>query len=125
MTESEQRRFEMLLEQVLHEVRTVAEGRSALDAKMERFHKEAKEDHRVVMDLLKFSHDELDKKIDGVHDKLDKKIDGVRDELKEEIRAVDKRSGERDERLTAEIRAVDNKVDGHETRIATLEQKVA
>jgi len=34
MTESEQRHFEVLLEQVLHEVRTVAEGHSMPDSKL-------------------------------------------------------------------------------------------
>jgi len=96
MTEKEKQYFEIMLEQILHEVKTVAEGHCVLDEKLERFHKEAKEDHRLAMDLIKFSHDEL----------------------KEEIQSVDKK-------LTSEIRAVGQKVDGHEDRIRFLERKVA
>jgi len=100
MTESERQHFEVVLEQILHEVRTVAEGHGALDQKIERYHKEAREDHRTVMDLLKFSHAELDKKIDG-----------VRVELKEE--------------MAAGFKSVGSKVDGHEERIQLLERKAA
>ncbi len=103
MTEGEQRHFEVVLEQILHEVRTVAEGHSTLDGKMERFHKEAKEDHHTAMDLIKFSHDELNHKIDG-----------VRTELRETR-----------EELSTKIEAVGTKVDGHEDRIRFLERKAA
>jgi len=103
MTESEQRHFGVVLEQILHEVRVVAEGHSTLDEKMERFHEEAKEDHRTAMGLIKFSHDDLNKKIDG-----------VRSELRE-TRAD----------LSARIEAVGDKVEGHEERIVQLERKAA
>ncbi len=114
MTESEQRHFEVLLEQVLHEVKTVAEGHGALDEKMERFHKEAKEDHHLVMDLLKYSYDKLNNKIDGVRIELKEEIQGAREALKDTR-----------EELSAEIQAVGRKVDGHEERICFLERKVA
>jgi len=124
MTESEQRHFGVVLEQILHEVRVVAEGHSMLDEKMERFQGEAKEDHRTAMGLIKFSHDERNKKIDGVEKRLDVKIDGLRSELRE-TRAD----------LSAKIEAVGDKaclcvdarrqVEGHEERIVQLERKAA
>ena len=132
MTESEQRHFEVLLEQVLHEVKTVAEGHEALDEKMERFHKEAKEDHHLVMDLLKYSRDELKKEIQSVDHRSEERdarlaaeIQGVRIELKEEIQGVREELKDTREELSAEIQAVGRKVDGHESRIAFLERKVA
>jgi len=96
MTEKEKQYFEIMLEQILHEVKTIAEGHCVLDNKMERYHREAKADHQLSMDLIKHSHDVL----------------------KEEVQAVDRR-------LTTEIRAVGQKVDGHEDRIRFMERKVA
>ncbi len=125
MTEREQRHFEVALEQILHEVRTVAEGHSTLDGKMARFHKEAKEDHRTAMDLIKFSHDELNHKIDGVEKRLDAKLDGVRTGLKEDIQGVRTELRETREELSTKIDAVGTKVDGHEDRIRFLERKAA
>jgi hypothetical protein len=112
--------FEVMLEQILHEVKTVAEGHCILDEKLERFHKETKEDHQLAIDL-----------INHPHDVLKEEIQGVRTELKEEIHALDRK-------LTGEIRTVGDKVngkaregalgqkvDGHEDRIVVLERKVA
>jgi len=96
MTEKEKQYFEIMLEQILHEVKTVAEGHCALDEKLERFHKEAKEDHQLAMGLIKHSHDAL----------------------KEDIYALDTK-------LTSEIREVGSKVEGHEERIQFLERKAA
>ncbi len=70
MTEKEKQYFEIMLEQILHEVKTVAEGHCALDEKLDRFHKESKEDHRLAMDLIKYSHDELSAKIEDVGSKV-------------------------------------------------------
>jgi len=103
MTESEKRHLNVILEGISGKLNLVLEGHEALDEKIERYHREAKEDHRLVMDLLRFSHDELNKKIEG-----------VRAELKET----------RDE-LSAKIEAVGEKVEGHEERITCLEKKVA
>ena len=151
MTESEQRHFEVLLEQVLHEVRTVAEGHSALDEKMDRFHTEAKEDHRLAMQLIKFSHDELKKElqsvdhrseerdarlaaeIQGVRQELKGEIQGVREELKGEIQGVRQElkgeiqgvRQELKEEMVAGFKALGEKVDGHEERIVVLERKAA
>ena len=114
MTEREQQYFEVMLEQILHEVKTIAEGHSALDDKIERYHVESKADHQLSMDLIKFSHDELKEEIQGVRTELKEEIQGVRTELKET----------RNE-LSAKIEAVGAKVDGHEDRIRFLERKVA
>jgi hypothetical protein len=89
MTESEQKYFEVMLEQILHEVKTVAEGHGVLDEKIERFHKEAKANHRLAMDLIKFSHDELKSEIQGVDRKLTSEIRAVGDK----VNAVNGREG--------------------------------
>lgn len=99
--------FEVMLEQILHEVKTIAEGHCALDDKMERYHSESKENHKFSMELIQHSHDVLKEEIQG-----------VRTELKEEIQGVEKK-------LTSEIRTVGRQVDGHEDRIRFLERKVA
>jgi len=91
MTESEQRHFEVLLEQVLHEVKTVAEGHSALDEKMDRFHKEANEDHRLAMELIKFSHDELKKELQSVdHRSFNRLITAPRSETRRWLRSFNR-----------------------------------
>jgi len=96
MTESEKGSLKVLLEEMNDKFSLILEGHTALDGKMERFHQEAKEDHRLAMDLIKFSHDEL----------------------KEDILSV--REG-----LSVKIEDVGRKVDGHEERIRFLERKVA
>jgi len=140
MTEKEQRYLEVLMEEMNGKFSLVLEGHAALDEKMERFHKEAKEDHRLAMDLIKYSHDELKEDIQGVRTELKEDIQGVRTELKEEIQCVrtelkEDIQGVRtelkediqavDRNLTTEIRAVGQKVVGHEDRIRFLERKVA
>jgi len=107
MTEKEKQYLEILMEEMNGKFSLVLEGHAALDEKMERFHKDAKEDHRLAMDLIKYSHDELKEEIQS-----------VRTELKEEIQAVDRK-------LTSEIRDVGTKVESHEDRILFLERKVA
>jgi len=114
MTESEKRRLNVILEEMNGKLSLVLEGHAALDEKIERYHREAREDHRLVMDLLRFSHDELNKKIEGVEQRLDAKIDSLGKELKKTR-----------EELSAKMDVVGEKVEGHEERIATLERKVA
>jgi len=92
-----------MLEKILHEVETVAEGHCGLVDRMDRL--DAKLDRRA---------NELDDKISCVAEELKE----TRTELKEEIRAVDRR-------LTSEIRSVGAKVEGHEGRIRFLERKAA
>jgi len=107
MTESEEGSLKVLLEEMNDKFSLVIEGHTALDGKMERFHQETKEDHRLAMDLIKYSHDELSAKIDGVRTELKEEIQGVREDL------------------SAKIEDVGRKVDGHEERIRFLERKVA
>jgi len=142
MTESEQRHFEVVLEQILHEVKTIAEGHGALDEKIERFHKEAGKDHRLAMDLIKFSHDELNHKIEGVEHRLDAKIDSVHEELKEtreevkeikcdlketreEVKEIKCDLKETREEMSAGFKALGEKMEGHEDRMVVLERKAA
>ena len=117
MTEKEKQYFEVILEQILHGVKTVAEGRCVLDEKLERFHKESKEDHCLAMDLIKFSHDELKEEIQGVRTELRE----MRGELSAKIEAV----GDKVNGMDARDSALGYKVDGHEDRIQLLERKVA
>jgi len=114
MTESERRHFEVVLEQILHEVRTVAEGHEVLRNEIKTSHNELEEKINLNTSLIKHGVETLDARIDGVENRLSVRIDGVRDELRE-TREV----------LSAEIQAVGEKVDGHENRITRLEQKVA
>ncbi len=140
MTESERRYFEALLEDINGKLNLVLEGHDAIRKEFNAQLDEVREQQGLFMSLLKGSHDELKQDIQGVRTELKQDIQGVRTELKqdiqgvqtelkEEIQAVDRHSGERDAaleaRLTAEIRAVGDKVDGHEARIAELERKVA
>jgi len=118
MTEKEQRYIEILMEEMNGKFSLVLEGHAALEDKMERFHKEAKEDHHLAMDLIKFSHDELKEDIQGVRtelketkDELSAKIEAVRTELKDE--------------MAAGFNALGFKVEGHEDRIRFLERKTA
>ena len=54
MTESEQRHFEVLLEQVLHEVKTVAEGHEVLRNEIKVSHKELEDKIDLNVSLMKF-----------------------------------------------------------------------
>jgi len=114
MTESEKRHLNVILEDMSSKLNLVLEGHEALDGKMERYHQEAKEDHRTAMDLIKFSHDELNEKIDGVREELKEDIQGVREELKE-VR----------EEMAAGFKDLGDKLEGHEERIVGLERKAA
>jgi len=100
MIKSEQRHFEVLLEQVLHEVKTVAEGHEVLRNEIKASHKELEDKIDLNSSLMKFGFETLDAKIDG-----------VRTELREE--------------MSSGFKALGTKVDGHEDRIRFLERKVA
>ena len=80
----------VILEEMSGKLNLVLEGHEALDGKIERYHQEAKEDHRLTMDLVKYTHDEL----------------------KKELQSVDQRSEERDKNLAAEIQVVREKLKG-------------
>ena len=116
MTESEQRRFEVILEDISGKFGLVLEGHEAI-----------RKEFNGQLDALRKKQDLFESLLKSSHDSLT-----------QEIRTVDKRSEEWDAeleaRLTAEIRAVGEKaclcrhgrqVDGHEARISTLERKVA
>jgi uncharacterized protein YdcH (DUF465 family) len=103
MTNERQHRLEVILEDMNGKFDLLLEGHATLDRKIDRVHGEASENHRETMAMVK-----------TVHDTLDAKIDSVGDELKGEM-------GE----LKREVRAVGEKVDGHEARIRHLEKKVA
>jgi len=118
MTEKEKQYFEVMLEKILHEVKTIAEGHSVLDGKIERYHGEAKADHQLSMNLIQHSHEVLKEEIQGVRSELKEEIQSVRSELKEEIQSVSKK-------LSAKIDAAGSRVEGHEDRIRFLERKTA
>ncbi len=75
----EQRRFEVLLEQVRKELEIVAEGYVSLDQKMDRMAKE-----------LRGGQVGLDQKIDQVAHELSKKMDVGFAEVREAVRTVAK-----------------------------------
>ncbi len=125
MTKNEQRRFEVLLEQVLHEVKTVAEGHEVLRNEIKASHKELEDKIDLNASVMKCGFDTLNTKIDGVREELKEEIQGVRTELKAEIQGVRAELRETREELSAKIEAVGTKVDGHEDRIRFLERKAA
>jgi len=96
MTDKEQRYFEIMLEKILHEVETVAEGHCGLVDRMDR----------------------LDAKLDRRANELDDKISCVAEELKETRKELK-------EEMAAGFKSVGSKVDGHEDRIRFLERKTA
>ena len=91
--------FEIMLEKILHEVETVAEGHCGLVDRMDR----------------------LDAKLDRRANELDDKISCVAEELKETRKELKETRVD----LSARIEAVGNKVEGHEDRIRFLERKAA
>jgi len=82
---------EVLLEQVLHEVKTVAEGHEVLRNEIKVSHKELEEKIDLNASGMKFGFETLDAKIGGVRDELKETRDELketRDELKGEIQGV-------------------------------------
>ena len=110
MTNEQEHRLEVILEDMNGKFDLLLEGHASLDQKIDRVHDSAKDDHRESMAMIK-----------TVHDSLDEKIDSVRDELKGEMSELRGEMGE----LRGEVRAVGEKVDTHEGRITHLERKVA
>jgi len=96
MTDEQQHRLEVILEDMNGKFDLLLEGHATLDRKIDLNQAEAMEKHGEAIAMIR-----------TVHDSLDDKIDSVRDELK------------------AEIRSVGERVDGHEARIHGLEKKVA
>jgi len=125
MTESEQRYFEVLMEEMNGKFSLVLEGHDAIRKEFNGQLDDIREQQRLFISLLKSSHDELKEEIRGVDKRSEARDKALEVRLTAEIRGVDKRSEARDAALTAEIRAAGDKVDGHEERIAPLEKKAA
>jgi len=114
MTESERRHFEVLLEEINHSVKTIAEGHVGLVEGMDR----------------------LDAKLDRRANELDEKIGWVAESVQAASKASEERDAVLEARLTAriedvrkdlrrDIMRVGEKVEGHEERISALERKAA
>jgi len=100
MTASERKHFEVLLEQILHEVKVVAEGHATLEHMIHEHRTETQQDKRELQALIQTSHDSLDAKIN-------KASTDLRDEM------------------AAGFKVLGEKVEGHEDRIRFLERKAA
>ncbi len=110
--------FEVLLEQVLHEVKTVAEGHEVLRNEIKASHKELEDKIDLNASIMKFGFETLDAKIDGVRTELKE----TREELSAGIEAV---CTDLKDEMAAGFKYVGSKVDGHEERIRFLERKAA
>jgi len=100
MTEREQHYFEVLMEEMNGKFSLVLEGHDAIRKEFNEQLDEVRRKQNLFESLLKFSHDEMNKKIDS-----------AAEELKQEMAAGFKDLGD--------------KVEGHEDRIRFLERKVA
>lgn len=127
MSEQEQQRFEALLEQVLDQVKVVAEGHGMLSAKIDSVRFDLSERMDLLAAKIGMVHHKLDAQINTVHDKLDAKIDAVHDKLEAQINTVhdtlDAKIDVVHEDLKSEIRAVAEAGESHGKRLDTLERK--
>lgn len=112
MSDEERKRFEVLLEQVLHQISLIAKGHSMLSTKIDG----VQEDLSRRMDLL-------DAKIGMVHDKLDAKIDRVQEDLSGRMDMLDAKIDAVHDDLKSEVQAVAKTVESHAKRLDTLERK--
>jgi gas vesicle protein len=145
------RHFNAVAENLLHEIRLIAEGHVTLDRKIERVLAESNEQHAEAMAMIRTVHDSLDSKIDSVRDELKGDLKSLRSEMKGDTASLrselkgdmaslrSELKGDMDslrselkeeidvtrEELRREIRAVGEKVEGHEARLTALEKKVA
>ncbi len=103
MSDDEQNRFEVILEDINGKFDLVLEGHATLEHMIHEHRAETRQDKRELQALIQTSHDSLDAKINKVSAEL------------KETR----------EDLSARIEAVGDKVEGHEERIVTLERRVA
>jgi len=110
MSSDEKSNLEVILEDINGKFDLVLEGHATLEHMIHEHRAETRQDKREIQALIQISHDSLDAKINKVSTELK--------ETREEIQAVDRR-------LTIEVRAVGQKVEGHEDRIRFLERKVA
>jgi len=100
VTESEQRHFEIILEDISGKFSLVLEGHDAI-----------RKEFNEQLDDMRRRQDLFESLLKSSHGSLKEEIQGVRTELKEEMASGFKMIGE--------------KIDGHEERIAVLERKVA
>jgi len=114
MSDDEQNRMEVILEDINGKFDLVLEGHATLEHMIHEHRAETRQDKRELQALIKTSHDTLDVKIDGVRDELKGDIQGVRDELKETR-----------EEMTAGFEMLGDTIENHEQRIQQLERKVA
>ena len=103
--------FHVISENIIDQVKGVAEGVATLNEKVERYREESKvENETTRADLsqaITHVHQELSRAIINV----DQKLDGTREELKADIHTVDQKVDRTREELKAEIQTVDQKVD--------------
>jgi len=114
MSDDEQNRMEVILEDINGKFDLVLEGHATFEHMIHEHRAETRQDKRELHALIKTSHDTLDAKIDGVRDELKEDIQGVRIDLKETR-----------EEMTAGFEMLGDKIEGHEQRIQQLERKVA
>ncbi|RME60277.1 hypothetical protein D6779_02490, partial [Candidatus Parcubacteria bacterium] len=123
------RHFNVVAENLLHEIRLIAESHAMLDRKIDRVQAESHEQHAEAMAMIRTVHDSLDGKIDTVRSELKSDMDSLRAEMKGDMDSLrSELMGEISvtrEELRREIRAVGEKVEGHEARLTALEKKVA
>ncbi len=129
MSDDEQNRMQVILEDINGKFNLVLEGHATLEQMIRNHQAETRQDKQELQSLIKTSHDTLNEKIDGVATQLDEKIDSVATRLDEKIDSVATRLDEKIDcavdQLSGEIQAVGEKVDGHEQRITQLERKAA
>jgi len=147
MSEDEEKRLEVILEDMNGKFDLLLEGHATLEHMINEHRAETRQDKHELQALIKTSHDSLDEKIDATAQRLDDKIDattqrlddkidattqrlddkidGVRDDLKGDIRGVRKELKETREEMAAGFEMVGDKIEGHEQRIQQLERKVA
>ncbi len=114
MTEREQHYFEVLMEEMNGKFSLVLEGHDAIRKEFNEQLDEVCRKQNLFESLLKFSHDEMNKKIDS-----------AAEELKQEMAVGFKDLGAKVNRASEKESALGQKVEGHEDRIRFLERKVA
>ena len=107
MTNEQQHRLEVILEDMNGKFDLLLEGHATVERMVDEHRAETRQDKRELQLLVQTAHDSLDTNIKGAEQRLDAKIDSARDELK------------------GDIHSAGDKVDGHEARITRLEKKVA
>jgi len=96
--------YHVVSENVMDQVKTVAEGVITLNEKVERYHEESRAENEMTRRILSQA-------ITGVDQKLSQAITSVREELSQAITNVDQKLDKTREELKSEIQGVDQKVD--------------